>query len=70
MIQAMLAATTKEDFVSAVRALDRVLLSGDYAIPLFHVPRQWVAHWAHLKHPEKTPVFGYVLDAWWSEDTQ
>lgn len=68
MIQAMLKATSKEDFVSAVRALDRVLLSGDYAIPLFHVPRQWVAHWARLKHPEKTPVFGYALDTWWIED--
>ncbi len=68
MIDAMLAATTKEDFVSAVHALDRVLLSGDYAIPLFYVPRQWVAYWAHLKHPEKTPVFGYALDAWWSDN--
>ena len=51
-----------------MRALDRVLLSGDYAIPMFHVPRQWVAHWARLKHPEKTPVFGYALDTWWIED--
>lgn len=68
MINAMLKANTKNEFVSAVRALDRVLLSGDYAIPMFHVPRQWVAHWARLKHPEKTPVFGYALDTWWIED--
>lgn len=70
MINAMLKATANEDFVSAVRALDRVLLSGDYAIPMFHVPRQWVAHWARLKHPEKTPVFGYALDTWWIEDAK
>lgn len=68
MIQAMLKAATQDDFVSAVHALDRVLLSGDYAIPLFHVPRQWVAHWARLKHPEKTPVFGYAVDTWWIEE--
>ncbi|NOT70571.1 MAG: ABC transporter substrate-binding protein [Hyphomicrobium sp.] len=68
MINAMLKATSKDNFISAVRALDRVLLSGDYAIPLFHVPRQWVAHWARLKQPEKTPVFGYALDTWWIED--
>ncbi len=67
MISAMLAAETESAFVSAVRALDRVLLSGDYVVPLFFTPRQWVAHWAQLKHPSKTPVFGYTIDAWWVE---
>ena len=68
MIEAMLAAEDKESFVSAVRALDRVLLSGDYVIPMFHVPKQWVAHWTRLKHPAKTPVFGYAVDTWWIEE--
>lgn len=68
MISAMLAAETAPAFVSAVRALDRVLLSGDYVVPLFFTPHQWVVHWAHLKHPSKTPVFGYTIDAWWVEN--
>src|SRR5690606_9268721 len=51
MIDALLAARSEEDFVSAVRALDRVLLSGDYVIPLFHIPKQWLAYWKRLKHP-------------------
>lgn len=70
MIEAMLAATSKEDFVPAVRALDRVLLSGDYVIPMFHVPRQWIAHWARLKHPLETPVFGWTagIDCWWIDE--
>lgn len=70
MMQAMLSAGGKEDFVSAVRALDRVLLSGDFVIPLFHVPGQWVAHWSRLKHPAKPPVFGWAaaIDCWWIED--
>ena len=70
MIAAMLKAATQEEFVSAVRALDRVLLSGDYAIPLFHVPREWIAHWARLKHPAKTPVFAYSIppDTWWIKE--
>ena len=69
MIAAMLAAHDKEGFVSAVRALDRVLLSGDYVIPMFHVPFQWMPHWAYLKHPEKTPAFGWsaAIDCWWTE---
>jgi peptide/nickel transport system substrate-binding protein len=65
MIEALLAAVPREDFVSAVRAFDRVLLSGDYVIPLFHVPGQWIAYWHHLKMPQKTPLFGTDFDTWW-----
>jgi peptide/nickel transport system substrate-binding protein len=65
MIAAMLAAETNDDFVSAVRALDRVLLSGHYVIPLFHAPAQWIASWKRLAHPGKIPLFGFNLDTWW-----
>lgn len=72
MIKAMLAAGTEDQFVAAVRAFDRVLLSGDYVIPLFYVPRQWIAHWSRIKHPKKTPQFGYNFapDTWWAEDAK
>ncbi|HEY8246270.1 MAG TPA: ABC transporter substrate-binding protein, partial [Hyphomicrobium sp.] len=66
MIQAMLAAKSEADFISAVRALDRVLLSGEYVIPLFFIPKQWMAYWTRLQHPEKTPLFGYNVESWWS----
>jgi peptide/nickel transport system substrate-binding protein len=65
MIEAMLEANTRTDFVSAVRALDRVLLSGDYVIPLFHLPKQWVAYWRELNRPPLTPLYGYQIDSWW-----
>jgi len=65
MIDAMLAAKSREDFVSAVRALDRVLMSGHYVIPLFHLPRLWVAHWRQLQHPESAPYNGVEIDTWW-----
>jgi peptide/nickel transport system substrate-binding protein len=67
MIRAVLGAQDRADFVSAVRALDRVLISGDYVVPLFHLPRDWVAHWRELKRPEITPLYGYRLDSWWIE---
>jgi peptide/nickel transport system substrate-binding protein len=65
MVEAMLKAKDRDSFVSATRALDRVLLSGDYVIPLFYLPRQWVAHWRDLKRPDKTPLYGYQIEAWW-----
>jgi peptide/nickel transport system substrate-binding protein len=67
MIEALLKAEDRPGFVAAVRALDRLLLSGDYVIPLFHLPRQWVAHWSDLKRPETTPLYGYQIDTWWVE---
>eukprot|EP00439_Symbiodinium_sp_Y106_P089343 s1_g1879.t1 len=68
MIEAMLAARERGEFVAAVRALDRVLLSGNYVIPLFYQPEQWVAHWSRLKHPEETSLYGYKINTWWAED--
>ncbi len=70
MIQAMLEATAEEEFVSSVRALDRVLLSGDYVIPLYYLPHQWVAHWRRLAHPKRHSLFGYQLDTWWSQEAK
>ena len=43
MIKALLEAKDKEGFVSAVRALDRLLLSGDYVVPLSRLTLEDVA---------------------------
>ena len=65
MIKAMLAAKSREQFVSSTRALDRVLLSGNHVIPLYHTPGQWLAIWSHLKHPKATSLYGLRLDTLW-----
>ncbi len=70
MIAAMLEATAREDFVAAVRALDRMLMSGFYVVPLFYLPEQWVARWAYIRRPERTSLSGYVPEAWWREPGQ
>jgi peptide/nickel transport system substrate-binding protein len=67
MIAAMLSARSREDFVAAVRALDRVLLSGAYVVPLYYQPDQWVAHWSRIKTPAKTSISGFQLPTWWHE---
>jgi peptide/nickel transport system substrate-binding protein len=65
MIAALLKARSREDFVAAVRALDRVLLSGRYVIPLFHSPEQWIARWTRVAHPARTSLSGYLPETWW-----
>jgi len=67
MIEALLQAREVEDFSTAVRAFDRVLISGEYVIPLFHLPNIWLAHRRHLRYPETQPLGGVDLDTWWSQ---
>jgi peptide/nickel transport system substrate-binding protein len=70
MIAALLSARTRADFVSAVRALDRVLISGSYVVPLFYLPQQWVARRAYIHHPAQTSLFGFLPETWWHEPRQ
>jgi peptide/nickel transport system substrate-binding protein len=67
MIAALLRARERADFVAAVRALDRVLISGSYVVPLFYLPEQWVARRAPIRHPARTSLFGFLPDSWWLE---
>jgi peptide/nickel transport system substrate-binding protein len=67
MIAALLRAETRPEVVAAVRALDRVLMSGSYVVPLFHVPDQWLARWIVIERPETTSMHGYVPETWWRQ---
>ena len=69
MIDHLLKARSREDFVAAVRAYDRLLLSGAYVVPLYYQPEQWVGRWARIKRTDYVPIYyGYYLPAWWRQD--
>ncbi len=65
MIDALINARTLEEFTDAVRAYDRVLLSGAYVVPLYYKPEQWIAHWKRIERPEMVPLQGAQLPTWW-----
>jgi peptide/nickel transport system substrate-binding protein len=67
MIAAMLAAHDRVDFVAAVRALDRVLMSGCYAIPLYNIEEQWIARWNRIERPAANALTGYLPETWWQK---
>jgi peptide/nickel transport system substrate-binding protein len=58
-IDAILKAGTRDDFVAAVRALDRLLIAGRYIVPLYHAPGQWLARWSHISRPPETSLYGF-----------
>ena len=71
MIAAMLKAPNAEDFTAATRALDRVLTSGRYVIPIWYSDVSRLAYSADLKYPERIPLYGdwpgFLPDTWWYE---
>lgn len=67
MIAALLAARHHSSFVSAVRALDRALMAGFYAIPVFNIGDQWIARWNRIERPSETALVGYLPESWWQK---
>ena len=65
LIAALLEAREHPAFVSAVRALDRALMSGFYAIPVFNMQEQWIARWNRIERPVATALTGYLPETWW-----
>jgi len=71
MIDRMLNADSQDDYRAAVRALDRVLISGRYVVPFWHNPVSRIAHDAKLRFPDAIPIYGdwigWQPDVWWVE---
>ena len=72
MIDAILQSDTREDFVAATRALDRVLTTGRYVIPIYQWNISRIAHVKELKYPTEIPIYGdwigWQPDVWWWEE--
>jgi peptide/nickel transport system substrate-binding protein len=68
LIQKIVSVRKIEEFTYSVRALDRMLISGYYVIPLFHWPHQWVAVSNKINYPEKVSLDGYKTNSWYIGD--
>ena len=64
-ITAMLNAKTRDEFAAAVRAEDRLLVSGFYTIPFYYLGGQWVARWNYIERPEQQPLPGFEATTLW-----
>ena len=72
LIKTMVSATSREDFVTATQALDRVMTSGRYVIPFWYSNVSRVAHKKALHYPARLPIYGdwlgFLPDVWWYQD--
>ena len=72
MIDEILSAESQDDFRSAVKALDRVLTTGRYVIPIWHSTESRLAYVKELNFPETIPMYGdwigFMPDIWWYQE--
>jgi ABC-type oligopeptide transport system, periplasmic component len=65
LIEKLIDADSREELVVYTRALDRVLLSGHYVIPLWGSTKIRMAYWDKLQHNEAFPKYNFDLLSWW-----
>lgn len=66
LVRKITSAATREELVTAAHALDRVLMSGHYFVPLFYRGTDWFAVWKNIAVPEQTPLYGVVVESWYA----
>lgn len=59
------ASKTRDELLTRMHALDRILVHGAYVIPLYYSGVDYVAYWNPIEHPQNTPLYGMVMETWW-----
>jgi microcin C transport system substrate-binding protein len=66
LIEKVIAAKSRDEFVTATRALDRVLRAGHYWVPHWYKAAHNLAFWDKFSRPATKPAFSRgVIDTWW-----
>lgn len=71
LIDKVIAAKTREDLVTASRAIDRVLRAGHYWVPHWYKASHALAYWNKFGKPAtKAKYDPGILDTWWIESAK
>ncbi len=69
LVSGVIQSNDREEVVTASRALDRVLLVGEYLVPNWYIDVHRVAYWDKFGIPKTTPLYydpiTWLLKAWW-----
>lgn len=70
LIEKIIAAKSREDLITATKALDRVLQWGVYVVPHWYLGKSWIAHWDMFGWPDKPVKAGVDINTWWIDPTK
>jgi microcin C transport system substrate-binding protein len=69
LIQKVIYAPDRKRLITATRALDRVLLHGEYVVPNWFIATHRVAYWDRFGIPVRAPLYyaaeSWMLRTWW-----
>lgn len=69
LVERIITAPDREELIALTRALDRILLHGHYAIPMWHNPQIWFAWWRKLQFPPTQPLYtGVDIYSLWIDE--
>ena len=71
LIEKVIHSENRQQLVAAARALDRVLLHGDYLMPNWFIDTHRIAYGKNFSYPDLLPKYysadNWVLKTWWKE---
>lgn len=71
LIEHVIAAKSREELVTATRALDRVLRAGHYWVPHWYKAAHNIAYWDKFSRPETKPAYARgIIDLWWYDEAK
>ncbi len=74
LVLEIIQAKDRAQVVTASRALDRVLLYGEYLVPNWYINVHRVAYWNKFGIPETQPLYydpvSWMLKAWWIKSSE
>lgn len=65
LVGEVLAAHDRKHLITATRALDRVLLAGNYIVPNWHSQTVNIAYWDRFGRPSQAVRTGVDVNTWW-----
>ncbi len=73
LIEKIVYAPDRENRIAMARAIDRILLFGEYLVPNWYIAYHRVAYWDKFGIPKKIPLYysatPWALSTWWIKDT-
>ena len=74
LIEKVIYAPDRGSLVTAVKALDRVMLFGEYTMPNWFTGHHRLAYWDKFGHPEQLPLYytatEWLIRTWWDKQEQ
>ncbi|MEM7461591.1 MAG: extracellular solute-binding protein [Pseudomonadota bacterium] len=72
IVERIIKAPDRDELIALTQALDRILMAGYYAIPMWHNPDVWYSWWNKIQFPPSQPLYTGIdiYSLWIDEDLE